>query len=505
MSRKPYAMKKLFIPLSFFFCLLMIGSSLIGQTYSTGLIFDVPSYRGTPYKARMTSSNYASLPAKYSLEKYAPTPGDQGPYGTCTAFATAFHARSIMTAKMLDITDKAMINELIHSPTWVYELIKDDNDRDCSGGSNPILAMELLKAEGCPTLKTLPYACSPTIPNKVRAEANQFKLLDYNILFLPDETDLQFKVNSTRKALSEGTPVVLCFKVPDSFYRSESVWIPKSSDTGPSGQHGLHAMCIVGYDDSFQGGAFRVLNSWGPDWADGGYVWIRYQDYGDWAIGAIQGIPEPIKKPEPQPEPKPQPSPTPVVIEPALSGNLEFRLNTGEIMPVTYVSTRNLIIEDESMSQGEELVAYRMINDYYSGTRFRFLLSTNAAAYVYAFATDLTGKVNKLLPFEDGMSPYIGPNSQIAFPSETKVIRMDDNPGTDYLLILFSTEKLDADAIYQTMRGQKGGLSSKIKAALNDKLVPKHEVIYGKDRVSFEVKSEHKGKVVPLMVELTHK
>lgn len=496
-------MKRLFLLLLFTYYFPVF---VFSQPYSTGLVFDVPSYRGTPYKARMTTANYTSLPAKYSMENYAPTPGDQGPYGTCTAFATAYHARTIMTAKMLDITDKARINELVHSPTWVYELIKDDNDKDCSGGSNPITAMELLKVEGCPTLKTLPYTCSTPIPNAVRSEANQFRLLDYNILFLPDETDVQFKVNSTRKALSEGTPVILCFKVPDSFYRSGAVWIPQSSDTGPSGQHGLHAMCIVGYDDGFQGGAFRVLNSWGPDWADNGYVWIKYKDYADWAIGAIQGIPEPIKKPEPAPKPQPQPQPTPpVVIEPALAGSLDFRLNTGENMPVTYVSTRNLIIEDESMSEGEDLVAYRMINDYYSGTRFRFLLSTNEGAYVYAFATDLTGKVNKLLPFEDGMSPYIGPNSQIAFPSETKVIKMDDNPGTDYLLILFSTEKLDANAIYQSMRNQKGGLSSKIKAALGNKLVPKHEVIYGKDRVGFEVKSEHKGKVVPLMVELTHK
>jgi C1A family cysteine protease len=39
---------------------------------------------------------------------------------------------------------------------------------------------------------------------------------------------------------------------------------------------GGHAMAIVGYDNSKQ--AFRVVNSWGPDWGDKGFCWISY-DY----------------------------------------------------------------------------------------------------------------------------------------------------------------------------------------------------------------------------------
>lgn len=33
---------------------------------------------------------------------------------------------------------------------------------------------------------------------------------------------------------------------------------------------GRHAMCVVGYD----GDRFRVLNSWGQYWGDGGFVWV---------------------------------------------------------------------------------------------------------------------------------------------------------------------------------------------------------------------------------------
>ena len=38
-------------------------------------------------------------------------------------------------------------------------------------------------------------------------------------------------------------------------------------------------MTIVGYDDTVNGGSFRIVNSWGTDWGDNGYAWIRYSDF----------------------------------------------------------------------------------------------------------------------------------------------------------------------------------------------------------------------------------
>jgi hypothetical protein len=40
---------------------------------------------------------------------------------------------------------------------------------------------------------------------------------------------------------------------------------------------GAKSMCIVGYDD--EKGVFKFKNSWGPDWGDNGYGYIRYQDF----------------------------------------------------------------------------------------------------------------------------------------------------------------------------------------------------------------------------------
>lgn len=132
------------------------------------------------------------------------------------------------------------------------------------------------------------------------------------------------------------------------------------------------------------------------------------------------------------------------------------------------------------------------------------MISTNTECYIYAFATDLSGKVNKILPFADNMSPHIGSNSTVAFPSETKVVKMDQNPGTDYLLILYSQQRLNADEILTTMNGLQGGLTQKIRKALGDKLILPADINYHSNDIGFDLKANYKGTVVPLMAEITH-
>lgn len=522
----------------------------------TGMIFDPPTLRSIPYKAKLTANSYQSMPASASLEKYCPTAGDQGRYGTCVAFATGYHLRTILYAKMESEPDEngnvpyVNPNAKIFSPTFIYEQIKEQGDNNCQQGTNPVNAFELLKNTGVATISKQPYSCGSTVSYDAKLEANDFRIMDYQILYYPNEEDNDLKVNSVKKAISEGYPCMLGFIVAKSFYRpTGDVWREQSTDNGATGQHGRHAMCVVGYDDNKYGGAFRVLNSWGTGWGDRGYIWIPYNEFAKYSLVAIQAygpnkefrpkptpsvyVPKPRKKeetdnPQPvKPEPKPTPAPnrpTPVpptptpeppkpapfkpIIKTNLSGEVEFALNTGEKMSANRVLTRNLVVadDDDSKAYKEDLVAYRMDNSYTSGTKFRFFITTNSESYIYAFATDLTGKVNKIMPFDDNMSPRIGANSQVAFPSEKKVVKMDDNPGTDYMLILYSKEPLDAPQMLAKMNAAKGGLSQKIKAALGDKLILPSEVTYSTSKIGFDVKKgEQKGTVVPLMVELSHK
>lgn len=480
------------------------------------------------------------MPESYSLEKYCPAAANQGNHGTCVAFANGYGVATILYAKTHNITDPAVINKYAFSPTYLYEQIKKPTDADCQEGSDPIMAVVTMIKGGDALFKTVPYQCGYQLTETAKTEAVNYKVQDAAILFaapgmMKDDKYVKSPedmILSVKKALAEGTPVSAGWHIPESFFRiTSSVWYPNPDEAAKDWKHNGHAMAIIGYDDHVAGGAFRIMNSWGPEWADNGFVWIRYSDFPRWCVLAVQVFADPnslppevppIPQPTPQPMPTPTPKPTPIPPVPesptfTLSGSLEFKLNTGDDMPVTKTSTRNLTVEDDANAK-EDLVAYTMAGSYASGTKFRFFMNVDKDAYVYAFASDLTGKVNRILPFDDMISTHVGAGSTIAFPSDTKVIQLDEQKGVDYLLILYSAQKLDAGAIADEMNGMKGNLSTKIKTVLGNKLIDKANVQYAGDKVGFSTQKlstrnltvtdddnrPTTGSVVPLMVEIKH-
>lgn len=528
----------------------IISTNLFAQLHGTGANFDPITIAETPQKIKLSTRSFRGLTPAFSLEQYCPTPADQGKHGTCVAFANAYGVATILYAKTHNITNKNLINKYAFSATYLYEQIKTPSDNDCQNGSDPINALVKMMHGGDAFLTTVPYQCGYSITDAAKVEAAAYKIKDAAILFaapgmmegdkyvLPKDEIIA----TTKKALQDGYPVSTGWHLPESFfYVKDAVWNTTGNDQLSDWKHNGHAMAVVGYDDNKYGGAFRVMNSWGKGWADGGFVWVKYDDFAKWCVLAMEvfpdlltpapsevqpkpepkPVPTPQPKPEPQPIPKPEPKPVPVENKFVLSGDIEFKLSTGEDMPVNKTSTRNLQVDDDKPAAKEDLVAYTMQNSYTSGTRFKFYLNIDHEAFVYAFATDLKGKVNLILPFDDMISTHVGANSSIAFPSDTKSIKLDENKGTDYLLILYSAEKLDAKQIAAGMNNMDGALSAKIKTALGDKLMNKSIIKYSTDKVGFSVNgiatrnltvdndkdnniTYTGGTVVPLMVEIKH-
>jgi hypothetical protein len=499
-----------------------------------GANFDMATIAKTPRKVQLSFQSFRGMPEQASLEQYCPTPGDQGNHGTCVAFANGYGIATLLYAKAHDITNKSVIDKYIFSPAFLYELIKDPKDSDCQFGGDPIQALVMLIDTGNALIKTVPYNCGVSISDQAWREAENYKISDASILFAPGEyaKPADEMISSSKKAILEGSPVSGGFHLPESFFKIKSdVWTSDPTEVDKDWKHNGHAMAVVGFDDNKAGGAFRILNSWGTDWADQGYVWMRYDDYARYCIMGLQVFgspfsPDPVENVKPVPQPKPEPDPKPVPVPEAktmsLSGSVEFKLNTGEEMPVNKISSRNLMVE-EDVAAKEDLVAYTMMNSYTSGTKFRFYMTVDNEAYIYAFATDLTGKINRILPFDDLTSTHVGSNSIVAFPSDTKIIKMDENKGTDYLLILYSKEPLDMNDMLADMNKTKGGLSAKIMAALGNKLIAKDKINYDAAKVGFQVNVKYAGSrnltvedddnhsteyatgsVVPLMIEIRH-
>lgn len=519
--------------ISIVFIFALFVGNVNAQQFGMGANFNMATIAATPQKVALSYRSFAALPSSYSLEKYCPTPGNQGKHGTCVAFANGYSIATILYAKTHQITDRNIIDQLAFSPTFLYEQIKDVNDKDCQGGSDPITAIQTMMLKGEVFMKSMPYSCGAPLTNEIKAQAVNYKVKDAAVLFTAkgmSQNDIYYKepsdmIQIAKKALAEGTPISGGFTLPESFFRIKSpVWTSDPLEANKDWKHNAHAMAIVGYDDQIAGGAFRILNSWGNQWADGGFVWMKYADFTKYCTLALQVFADPNTAPpqvsNPNPSPNPSPSPKPVQNETtfALSGSLEFKLNTGEEMRVNKTSTRNLTVEEDQKGPKEDLVAYTMSGIYSSGTRFRFFMNIDNEAYVYAFASDLTGKVNRILPYADNISTHVGANSTIAFPSDSKVIQLDDQKGSDYLLVLYAAQPLDVNAIVEKMNGMQGALSVKIKSVLGNKLIDKSKINYYTDQVGFSTKGHSTrnltvvedskapttGSVVPLMVEIKH-
>ena len=50
-------------------------------------------------KTTLIMSDYKGVASSASLKEYCPTPGNQGSYGTCAAWSTAYGARTIVEAE----------------------------------------------------------------------------------------------------------------------------------------------------------------------------------------------------------------------------------------------------------------------------------------------------------------------------------------------------------------------------------------------------------------------
>ena len=88
-------------------------------------------YENLPQKASLTRSFHNNTPARYSLKQFAPTPGSQGQFGTCTGWAVAYAARTIIEAQKNGWTDQAIITEKAFSPTYQYR--QASNHSNCKG------------------------------------------------------------------------------------------------------------------------------------------------------------------------------------------------------------------------------------------------------------------------------------------------------------------------------------------------------------------------------------
>ena len=98
------------------------------------------------------------------------------------------------------------------------------------------------------------------------------------------------KRNFTARGSSTTEAALLARGVPVVFDMHDEHQLQEFKGSGVLDIPGLlqgngHAMTVVGYDDARR--AFRIQNSWGKEWGEGGYGWFGY-DF--WTRNALAGF-----------------------------------------------------------------------------------------------------------------------------------------------------------------------------------------------------------------------
>ena len=248
------------------------------------------------------------------------------------------------------------------------------------------------------------------------------------------------------------------------------VWIPDSNDykTNSAG----HAMVVVGYNDSLYGGAFELMNSWGTNWGNEGFIWIRYKDFDHFCHFGFE------------------------LIDKTIIQNENFELSGSLIFIDKKNDDIEVVLEDGMLKSQES---------YKSETRFQVLMSNQNPIFIYAFGTDRKNNGSMLFPFEDRMLAYFPyTNSNIALPSEDSFYALDSTIGKSYFIFLYSLEKLNADKFLEFLDKSELSVEKSINLYFNQKIIDYENIAYDlSSGINFAANSKN-GSILPIIVEIDH-
>lgn len=204
-----------------------------------------------------------TIPPSADLEEFMGPVKDQGQEGSCTAHAG--------TENLEFLYRKFKKQSPVFSPQFLYyQERKEDGDLDQGdAGSFGRTSVICMNKYGCCLLSTDPYDHSQmnTPPTDLQIqEALSYKAGAYHSLGSVDEM---------KCCLASGYAFLLGFDVYDNF---ESIGGDGNMPSPSGGILGGHEVLAIGYDDSRGSGAFKIRNSWGLGWGNGGNFFMAYSD-----------------------------------------------------------------------------------------------------------------------------------------------------------------------------------------------------------------------------------
>jgi Papain family cysteine protease len=434
----------------------------------TGFKMSKAAYEAIPLAI---TSRTTKLPDSISWQIYCPPIGNQADKNTCAAWATVYSAATILFAKANGIQNP--LRQQAFSPGFSYK-IHHPSDPYCKAdvtGEGYIRFLDSLQITGMVYWSALAGDCAESISSQCRSKAIAHRIQSYNRLFNSDAT-YNAKVENIKKALADGMPVPIGIQLGQKSvdnYQESTFWKPQLADPLDKTDSIIgHMVCIVGYNDKKEGGAFEIMNSWG----DTALCWIKYTDlepHLDFAFSLS------------------------IDINNILGGRLRF-IQQGTPM--------NLKKDLEYGKARTNCVEYNVTEAYSSGTRFRLVNQVNGPAFFYILVTDNTMKINLLHPQNSFKAAFVADKIK-DLPSIE--VEMDKTIGTDVYCLLYSKYPLDIKNLIQQLEADlQPTFIARLQTVLKDSLVNREDIESASANNEFAAWAKNKS-ILAVLVKVPHR
>jgi hypothetical protein len=482
-----------------FLCCLGLSSIADAQKRGSGLVLSKENYVRCPKMPDFDGAKFNSLPLSISLRPYCPTPSEQGLKPTCVGWAVGYAGLTISRAISLGLRQRSAIDTMAHSAYYIYNNLKKPDG--CESGVELSAALAFLKKNGdcrAATFGNDSINCDMRPNAQAYTEAMQFRIKDYARLFDADAATA-LKILKIRMALKDSCPVIIGFYLTNSFHNvsdGQKKWSPKPSEKNDA----AHAAVVVGYDA--QAETFELMNSWGNQWGDGGFIKVGFEELAQRTTYAFQFMPNDnwhIKTPKNVDRPaKPQPSRADAYSV-QLSGTFQLiAFEKGEKRNVKVLFNRRRQM-------------YEAVYKDWKAMRSTFQLVVKdvpRGKYVYVFSHDALRKIEKHYPLStnDFVNFMPSAEAEIILPSATDGL-VKTTVGEDLLIILYADQAIaDFDVRLKNMTSEQGSFAEKFKKNFGDLLIFDVNTRFNDSQMQVQARSRvGEGNVVPIILSVEGK